>query len=80
MKTVARTDAAKFFCGFETFHTLLHGYLWLSDTSITFLGITATPTWSMVSVFINAAITIVLAVYAWGGKKVVGRGPRVAAG
>lgn len=68
MKTSAKTDAAKFFCGFETFHTLTHAYLWLSGTSITVLGITATPAWGMVGVLINGAIAGALGMYAWGGK------------
>lgn len=68
MKTTRKTDVAKFFCGFETFHALGHGYFWLSGHPDTFLGITAVPAWNMVGTLLNAAIAIFLGLYAWGGK------------
>lgn len=73
MKTIARTDAAKFFCGFETFHAITSAWFWSYGTAITTLGITWSPTLGMVGTFIHTAIAIALGVYAWGGKPVVGR-------
>lgn len=77
MKTIAKTDAAKFFCGFEVFHAIAAAYFWLSGTSVAFLGFTVTPTMEAVGAFVHAAIAGLLAVYAWGGKPVVGRSPPI---
>ncbi len=60
-----KREVAKFFCGFETFHTVFHGYLWLSGTTFTAFGITATPAWNAAGVIINGAIAVVLGLYAW---------------
>lgn len=60
-----RTEIAKFFCGFETFHALSSTCLWLSGTTLTVLGITATPQLSMMSAVVNAVIAIFLGTYAW---------------
>lgn len=68
MKTTRKTDLAKFFCGFETFHALMHGELWFSGTSVPILGIMATPTWNMIGSFLNAAIAVILGMYAWSGR------------
>ena len=59
-------EIAKFLCGAEAFHAFVHAVLWLSGTTVSIFGISATPTWSMVSVFVNAAIALVLGLYAWG--------------
>lgn len=64
---MALKEVAKFATGFETFHALLHGYLWLSGTTIGLFGITATPTWSMASSILNAIIAVALGLYAWRG-------------
>ena len=64
---MALKEVAKFATGFETFHALLHGYLWLSGTTISLFGITATPTWSMASTVVNGFITLALGFYAWRG-------------
>lgn len=63
--TNRKKEIAKFFCGFEAFHTLFHAYLWLSGTTLTALGITATPTWNIMGVLFNGAISVVLGIYAW---------------
>lgn len=77
-------------CGFETFHAIAAAWFWSYGTPITTLGISWSPTLGMVGTFVHAAIAIALAVYAWGGKPVVGRStpttpttpppPRAAAG
>lgn len=58
-------EIAKFFCGFEAFHTVFHAYLWLSGTTFTALGITATPAHNILAVILNGAIALVLGLYAW---------------
>ena len=58
-------EIAKFFCGFEAFHTVFHAYLWLSGTTFTAFGITTTPTWNMAGIVLNGAIALVLGLYAW---------------
>ncbi|GMU25023.1 MAG: hypothetical protein AMXMBFR13_50940 [Phycisphaerae bacterium] len=63
--TNRKREVAKFFCGFEVFHTLFHGYLWLSGTTFTAFGITATHTWNVASVVVHGAIAVVLGFYAW---------------
>ena len=61
-----KKEIAKFLCGAEAFHTLVHAALWLSSTTITVFGIALEPTWHIVSVVINLLITLALASYAWG--------------
>lgn len=64
---MALKEVAKFATGFETFHALFHAYLWLSGTTITLFGITATPMWSMASTVVNGFIASALGFYAWRG-------------
>ena len=65
-----KKEVAKFFCGFESFHTLFHAYLWLSGTSFTAFGITATSRWNAMGVILNGVIAVVLGLYGW--KRPVG--------
>lgn len=58
-------EIAKFFSGFEAFHTLFHAYLWVSGTTLTVFGITATPTWNIAGVILNGGIALALGLYAW---------------
>ena len=58
-------EIAKFFCGFETFHALAHGYLWGSGTDLTVMGIHVGAGWNLVSVFLNGAIALALGLWAW---------------
>lgn len=69
-------EVAKFACGWEAFHTTLHAYLWFSGTTLTVLGITTTPTLNILSVIVNAAIALLLGVYAWGRPAAVPSGAR----
>lgn len=65
-------EIAKFFCGFEAFHTFVHSYFWHSGTTFKAFGlITETPTVHMWGAIANAAIAIILGVYAWrtGGRR-----------
>lgn len=61
-------EIAKFFCGFEAFHTLLHGVLWGSGTTLTVLGITIPAGWNLPGLLINAAISVGLGLWAWRVK------------
>ncbi len=58
-------EIAKFASGAEAFHAFIHAVLWLSGTTLTLFGITATPTWNIVGVIVNAAISLGLGMYAW---------------
>lgn len=60
-----KKEFAKFLCGFEAFHTVFHGYLWISGATFTAFGITATPTWSVVGVIVNGGIALILGLYGW---------------
>ena len=58
-------EIAKFFSGFEAFHTLFHAYLWVSGTTLTVFGITPTRTWNIAGVILNGGIALALGIYAW---------------
>ncbi len=61
-----KKEIAKFVCGIEAFHTLVHTYFGLSKTTVKVFGRTVPPTWHRVSAIVNAAVAISLGVYAWG--------------
>ena len=65
-------EIAKFACGAEAFHALIHAVFGLSGTTFTILGITVPPNWNIVGVVVNAVIAAVLGIYAWGtfGKRI----------
>jgi hypothetical protein len=58
-------EIAKFFCGFEAFHSVFHAYLWLSGTAFAAFGVTATPTWNIMGATLNGGIALALGIYAW---------------
>lgn len=58
-------EVAKFACGAEAFHTIVHAYLWFSGTSLTVFGITQTPTVNLLGVIVNALVSLILGLYAW---------------
>ena len=62
-------EIAKFFCGFEAFHALAHGYLWGSETDLTVMGIGMDASWNLFGLFLHAAITLVLGVWAWRNRR-----------
>lgn len=66
-------EIAKFASGFEAFHALFHGYLWLTGTVFTAFGVTATPLWNAIGTLLNGGIAIALAVYGWPARKPGGR-------
>lgn len=59
-------EVAKFACGWEAFHAVAHMYFWSSGITLTFLGITMTPTVSLVGAALSAVIALLLGAYAWG--------------
>ena len=70
-----RKEIAKFFCGFEAFHSVFHAYLWLSSTAFTAFGVTATPTHNVIGVVLNGGIALILGLYgweAWGPRPQIG--------
>lgn len=60
-----KKEIAKFLCGAEAFHALIHAYLLVSGTQLTAIGITTTPTLNVVSVLVNAGLAFALGIYAW---------------
>ena len=58
-------EIAKFACGAEAFHAFVHAVLWLSGTTLTVFGITATPAWNSVGLIVNWIIALALGLYAW---------------
>jgi hypothetical protein len=59
-------EIAKFACGAEAFHALMHTAFWLSGTTFMLFGITATSTMNAVGALVNAVIALALGIYAWG--------------
>ena len=59
-------EVAKFACGAEAFHAVIHGYFFFSGTPFTVFGITAPPTWNILGVLVNTVVSILLGIYAWG--------------
>lgn len=59
-------EIAKFACGAEAFHAFVHGYFWLSATTLHVFGwLTETPTVHMWGAFVNAVIALLLGIYGW---------------
>lgn len=59
-------EVAKFICGFEAFHAVCHAYLWYTDTTFMAFGITMTPNVNLMGAVINAVVSVVVGIYAWG--------------
>ena len=63
-----RREFAKFFCGVEACHAFVHGYFWLSGTTLQVFGFHQTPTWNLVGAIVNGIIALALGLYAWRGS------------
>lgn len=60
-------EIAKFACGAEAFHTFIHTYFWLSGTTVHVFGLfRETPTWHMWGAIVNAVVSVLLGICAWG--------------
>ena len=62
-------EIAKFACGAEAYHAFGHALFWLSGTTFTLFGITATPTLNATGAVVNAVIALALGIYAWGSVR-----------
>lgn len=60
-----KKEIAKFFSGFEAFHTIFHGYLLVSGTEFSAFGVAATLGWNLMGIILNGTIAIALGIYAW---------------
>ncbi|WP_139142992.1 MULTISPECIES: hypothetical protein [unclassified Janthinobacterium] len=60
-----KREIAKFFSGFEAFHTVFHGYLLVTGAEVSVLGVAATPGWNLTGIILNGTIAIALGIYAW---------------
>ena len=58
-------EIAKFASGAEAFHAFVHAYFWYSNITLTVFGITQTPTVNLTGALVNAAISMILGIYAW---------------
>jgi hypothetical protein len=63
--TNRKKEIAKFFCGWEALHTVVHAYFWFSGATLTVFGITQTPKLNMLGVAVNVVICLALGIYAW---------------
>ncbi len=59
-------EIAKFVCGAEAFHALVHTVLWFSGTTLTVFGFKETPIVHMSGAIVNALISLALGIYGWG--------------
>ncbi len=60
-----KKEIAKFFSGFEAFHTIFHGYLLFTGAEFSAVGVVATPAWSLTGIILNGTIATALGIYAW---------------
>lgn len=59
-------EVAKFLCGFEAYHALLHAFLWYSGTTLSAFGVKEGPKWHRAAAIGNAVASLALGWYAWG--------------
>lgn len=64
--TNRKKEIAKFFCGVEAFHAVMHGYFWQSGKTINAFGVKENPDWHKAGAVGHAVIAVALGVYAWG--------------
>lgn len=64
--TNRKKEIAKFLCGAEAFHAVVHAALLLSGTTITVFGIVLLPTWNIVPLTVTVLLTLALGSYGWG--------------
>lgn len=62
-------EIAKFLCGFEAFHALLHAYLWASAIKLTIGGMELAPSVNAIGFALNAIFALLLGVWAWRSRK-----------
>ena len=62
-------EFAKFASGFEAFHAVLHGSLWLSESEVKLFGLTPGREMNMVGLLVGALVSLGLAIFAWQPHK-----------
>ncbi len=62
---MAAKEIAKFACGFETFHALLHTTLFLTGERLAVFGIQTTPGLNVAGAGVSAVIALGLGIYGW---------------
>lgn len=63
--TSRNKELAKFFCGVEAFHALMHAYFWYTRTTLRVVGIKESPKWHIGAAVGHALAAVALGVYAW---------------
>lgn len=58
-------EIAKFFCGWEAFHAVMHAYLYLTGTAFNAFGMPLSPGVNAAGALVGAAISMALGRYAW---------------
>lgn len=59
-------EICKFASGAEAFHAFVHTYFWLSGTMVpVFRLFTEIPIWHMWGAIVNAAVAVLLGIFAW---------------
>lgn len=61
-----RREIAKFACGAEAFHAVVHAYFWFSGTTLRAFGIRQNPKWHRASAIGNGVVSLILGMHAWG--------------
>lgn len=64
--TNRKKEIAKFMCGAEAFHSLMHAYFWLSGKTIKAFGLRQTPALHKAGAVGHAVAAVALGIYAWG--------------
>lgn len=60
-----KKEIAKFLCGWESLHVVLHIYLLGSNTQLAPLGFAITPALNIAAIAIGTTIALALGIYAW---------------
>lgn len=60
-------EAAKFLCGVEAFHALMHAVFWYRRTTLHIGPIEETPEWHKSAAIGNALVALALGAYGWSG-------------
>lgn len=58
-------ELAKFLCGWESFHGVMHAYLYATGTEFTAFGLQLSPGLNAAGALVGAAISMALGIYGW---------------
>ncbi len=62
-------EIAKFACGAEAFHALVHAYFWSSGKTLRAFGVKESPQWHLAAAVGNGLASLALGLYAWGASQ-----------